>query len=272
MRNLGLCYSNSQQRGCEVTEPGKAVMSENTCPKCGTPYQPYQLVCTKCATLLFDPTSSTLHMRVDPNLLRLRHSHLASDTTLTPEQAISLQIRGLSERVIFEEGTEIILGRVDMSQPGTSRLDLTRYGGHERGVSREHALLRYKGGKLTITDLRSVNGTMRNGQKLNPEQPQEVHDGDELLLGHLSIMVRFEDIPGPKPPAMEDDNEDLTKPLKLSELLDADTAPGFAAPPASGELTKAPEPTANDKGDEKGEKTAGASPDDKPPDATPTPG
>ena len=264
-------------------------MSENTCPKCGTPYQLYELVCKKCATLLFDPTSSTLHMRVDPNLLRLRHSHLASDTTLTPEQAISLHIRGLSERVIFEEGTEIILGRVDISQPATSRLDLTRYGAHERGVSREHALLRYKDTRLTITDLGSVNGTMLNGKKLNPEQAQEVHDGDELLLGHLSMMVRFEEIPRPKPPAVEDDSQDMTKPLKMSEMLADEPAPGLTGPPApndlikthelpadeeslysatspaSGEPTKAPAPTA----DEKEEKTAGASPGDKSPGDTP---
>lgn len=158
------------------------------------------LVCDRCGTLLFDPRASTVHMRVDPTLLQLRRRREKQTGPLADNSHIvSLLIRGISERLAFEEGTEIVLGRIDFTNPDLSRLDLTRYGGHERGVSREHALLRYQDAKLTVTDLHSVNGTMVNLIRLEPNHPWMLKDGDELMLGTLLIKVRFEMPPAAVP-------------------------------------------------------------------------
>jgi hypothetical protein len=96
------------------------------------------------------------------------------------------------ERFIFEEGTEIILGRTDLLTTDPGHFDLTRYGGHDRGVSRTHALLRFSGDAITLTDLNSSNGTFVNTQRLEPQKPYALHTGDELMLGSLSMVVRFE--------------------------------------------------------------------------------
>src|SRR5258708_10625182 len=171
------------------------------CPKCGTTSESGQLVCTKCGTLLFNPSSSTVHMRIDPTLLRLRrHRQQGSDVRL-PERTISLQIRGMSERLNFEEGTAIILGRTDLTAAHSTHLDLSRYGAHERGVSREHAMLRFADNQITVTDLNSVNGTSVNLTRLKPNQPYTLKSGDELMLGTLSIVVNFELNTEPKKPA-----------------------------------------------------------------------
>ena len=131
-------------------------------------------------------------MRADPMLLRLRRNRPNQDDSILPERIIVLQIRGMTERLSFEEGTEVVLGRYDVTASPTPRLDLSHYGARERGVSREHAVLHFERDQLTITDLKSVNGTTVNRTKLGPNQPQVIRNGDEITLGTLSIVVRFE--------------------------------------------------------------------------------
>jgi predicted component of type VI protein secretion system len=151
---------------------------------------PYALACSKCNTLLFEPKRSTVIMRVDPALLRLRRAAEAGGSSVA-EHKVQLIIRGVIERVAFEDGTELVLGRTDLGWSETDRFDLTRYGAHERGVSRAHAVLRYRDGQLTITDLSSVNGTSLNMKRLPPNEPHIVSDNDEIMLGRLAVRVRF---------------------------------------------------------------------------------
>ncbi len=174
-----------------------------TCAKCGTVHVEGQLLCTKCGSLLFDPTASTLHMRVDPMVLRLRTKRFRKGGPVQ-ERTVMMHIRGLVEHISFEEGTGIVLGRVDLSNPDPTRFDLTPYGGHERGVSREHALLRYKDSQLSVTDLNSVNGTLVNQQRLKPGDPQTLKDSDELILGSLPIVVRLDPGQSAETPAAEE--------------------------------------------------------------------
>ena len=161
------------------------------CSNCGEPYSTSDVVCSKCGHTLFDPRSSTVALQIDPNLLRLRRKHTET-SQLHPERSLTLAIRGMVERFIFEEGTEIILGRTDLLATDPGHFDLTRYGGHDRGVSRTHALLRFTDGTITITDLNSSNGTFVNTSKLTPNQPHDLRDKDEIMLGSLSMTVRFE--------------------------------------------------------------------------------
>src|SRR5258708_32177303 len=168
-------------------------MATILCPKCGATNESSQLVCVACGTLLFNPTTTTVHVRIDPALLRLRHTRPAeAAATTVPEHTITLQIRGMSERLTFEEGTEVVLGRTDLAASPMQRLDLSPYGAHERGVSRDHAVLRYGNHELTLTDLKSANGTSVNLNKLEPNQPKALNNGDEFMLGTLSIVVHFE--------------------------------------------------------------------------------
>ena len=42
---------------------------------------------------------------------------------------------------------------------------------------------------LTLVDLGSVNGTHLNGQRLVPNQPRVLRDGDEIRLGRLVVVA-----------------------------------------------------------------------------------
>ncbi|MEP7288922.1 MAG: FHA domain-containing protein, partial [Chloroflexota bacterium] len=144
-------------------------MSTIKCLVCGTENQTDTVkVCAQCGAVLFNPTASTINMHIDPALLRLRRVHEQDSDLNAAAHTIVLHIRGLTERLTFKEGTVIVLGRSDVGTPTLLNMDLNRYGAHERGVSREHAVLRFMGDELTITDLNSANSTSLNFHKLVP--------------------------------------------------------------------------------------------------------
>ncbi len=162
-----------------------------TCSKCGTPYTLNDAVCVKCGHVLLDTHASTIALQVDPGLLRLRRKFEEKSAART-EKSILFKIRGMPERITFEDSTEVIMGRTDMITDDAGHFDLTRFGAHDRGVSRTHALLRFADDKITLTDLNSANGTFLNTKKIAPNDPQPLKDGDEIMLGSLSMIVRFE--------------------------------------------------------------------------------
>jgi pSer/pThr/pTyr-binding forkhead associated (FHA) protein len=85
----------------------------------------------------------------------------------------------------------MILGRADSSSTQVPDLDLTPYGALEKGVSRMHAAIHRSEDTLTLVDMGSVNGTHLNGQRLIPEQPRVLRDGDEIRLGKLVAHIYF---------------------------------------------------------------------------------
>jgi len=50
-------------------------------------------------------------------------------------------------------------------------------------VSGSHAVINASDAGFTITDVGSTNGTFVNGERLTPNEPRELQDGDELTLG-----------------------------------------------------------------------------------------
>jgi hypothetical protein len=161
------------------------------CSNCGMPYTLDDTKCAKCGHILFDPERSTVAVQVDPNAIRLRRTQPPS-SALHPEKTVGLMVRGMVERFTFQEGTEIVLGRTDCFSADPRHIDLARYGGQDKGVSRTHARLRFAGGAITITDLGSSNGTFINAQRLEPNKPLTLHADDKLMLGSLSMTVRFD--------------------------------------------------------------------------------
>jgi pSer/pThr/pTyr-binding forkhead associated (FHA) protein len=105
---------------------------------------------------------------------------------------IVLLIRGMAERIPFQENLVAVIGRADLRIGLIPDFDLTRYGAEERGVSREHARLEVKNGRLFITDLNSTNGTFIGGVRIQPHEIQEIRPGDEFLVGRLAIRVLVE--------------------------------------------------------------------------------
>lgn len=85
---------------------------------------------------------------------------------------------------------EVVIGREDPISDVFPDLDLTNFGGMEKGVSRRHAVLHRSGAEYTIEDMGSTNGTYVNKKKIQPHAPLAIKAGDEVRFGKLSLAVR----------------------------------------------------------------------------------
>jgi pSer/pThr/pTyr-binding forkhead associated (FHA) protein len=122
---------------------------------------------------------------------RLASSTSESPQVVSPEQAITLLIRGMSKRLALTENQEIILGRADPDERIYPGVDLTPFGAREYGVSRKHLRLTLFQRQVIATDLGGGNGTFLAGKLMFPLLPYPVHSGDDLVLGRLPVQIVF---------------------------------------------------------------------------------
>lgn len=86
---------------------------------------------------------------------------------------------------------DLILGRKESDSPMLPDIDLAPYQAAEYGVSRLHASLKRRRQNIVITDLGSTNYTFVNGERLQPHEARELHDGDEIKLARMPLRVIF---------------------------------------------------------------------------------
>ncbi len=59
---------------------------------------------------------------------------------------------------------------------------------HDQGVSRRHARIFTRGGRLYLVDLGSTGGTFCNGKPLGRDKEQELRGGDRLAIGSVEFL------------------------------------------------------------------------------------
>jgi hypothetical protein len=108
------------------------------------------------------------------------------------QTSVQLHVRGHEKPIVvfFNADNEITMGRTH--EKVVVDVDLSNYGAVEHGVSRRHALLRRQNDTIVVVDLESANSTFLNGQRIIPNEPRILRDGDELRLGRLVVRVTFE--------------------------------------------------------------------------------
>lgn len=169
------------------------------CTTCNHPNREGALVCEDCG----------FPIGLDSPTLPTRQLELPDDVETRPtwgtahfdrESAVTLHIRDASEPLILQTRDRIILGRYDSTSLQKPDCDLSPYGALEKGVSRIHAAIYRQEETLTLIDMSSSNGTHLNGQRLIPEQPRILRDGDEIRLGKLVTHIYFRRRPAQRPP------------------------------------------------------------------------
>jgi pSer/pThr/pTyr-binding forkhead associated (FHA) protein len=102
---------------------------------------------------------------------------------------ISILIPGNEKPTIFSERETVIIGRRDDPLNFHPDVDLTANYGVLMGVSRKHAEISLKNGQCFIQDLHSSNGTWLNEKKLVSGNTYPLHNGDQVRLGQLLLLV-----------------------------------------------------------------------------------
>ncbi len=87
-------------------------------------------------------------------------------------------------------GKRIVVGRVKY-EPGVTNPEINLSSQPEAvSVSHMHAALENYGNAFTVTDLRSSNGTVVSGRRLEPHQPIPVNDGETLYFGRVQCVFK----------------------------------------------------------------------------------
>ena len=163
------------------------------CSYCGHENREGTLFCEECGQNLFGDTggaaAATKQLQNVPDELGMKATW--GTARFNSEASIIVHIRDAAEPIVLQPRHETVIGRIDPTSDKKPDLDLSPFGALDKGISRLHAAVRRGEDTLTLVDLSSVNGTYLNGQRLTPNQPRVLRDGDEIRLGKLVIHIYF---------------------------------------------------------------------------------
>jgi DNA-binding response OmpR family regulator len=110
--------------------------------------------------------------------------------TLAIPWVIELHNQQMPETLKVQVENQLIIGRYDKASQVQPDIDLGVYGAEEKGVSRRHLAIRGDEDQLVVIDLSSGNGTLLNGNRLEPNMPHPVKNEDKLQLGLMQLDLR----------------------------------------------------------------------------------
>lgn len=153
-------------------------MSHVYCPECGFQNSEAANFCSKCGSLIRRDESGETTMALTPE-------EIASEASASGGHGVegpALVVRSGGGRVgehFFVAGDTTLIGR---SPDCAVFLD-------DVTVSRRHAEITHSGGRFSIRDLGSLNGTFVNRSRI---ESAEIEDDDELQIGkyRLTFLMR----------------------------------------------------------------------------------
>lgn len=170
------------------TPPAQAAPSGTSCPACGAATVPGGSFCENCGA----PLGA---VQPPPQQPANQQPPVVVPPVYTPPPAHyggaiagRLVIQGSNTNLPLPTGkSEVIVGREDPVSNVFPEINMDPYGGHDAGVSRQHAKFTMQAGRLMIIDMGGPNGTFVNKQKLAAHTPHPVNNGDELRFGRLVV-------------------------------------------------------------------------------------
>ncbi len=161
------------------------------CPQCGAENPEGSLVCFNCYQPFRVEISKDGSTRRLAQVVKGQRQTFWGTARLGEERKLLFHIRNYDEPLEVPLNNQVVLGRLDVESGQVPEVDLSPYGAQEQGVSRRHAIILIEDDTIKVMDLGSANATYMNGQKLVPNQPRILRDGDELRFGKLVMHVNF---------------------------------------------------------------------------------
>lgn len=179
------------------------------CPECGAEHFPGTLFCDACGAAVHPAAQAHMAAVGDgaarPTGPRPAAPPAASPApvpppaTDTPRELSLGHTRDLHARLPHHDaeltvnGTLLWVGRADPDAGFFPELDLSEYGGQDRGVSRRHATIQWVEGGYVLIDQHSSNGTWLNGVRLVAGYAYQIPPGANVRFGGLLVQLTIAD-------------------------------------------------------------------------------
>jgi len=155
-----------------------------TCSQCGTVNPQGTLFCNIC----FAPTGRTDTL-LPAGPLQISNGPVRSpwliilENSIPTGQTINLPCPPYD--------SALLIGRTDLKNGIVVDIDVTMYGGFDKGVSRKHAKILYENNNFFMEDWESSLGTFINKEKLSKGVQKVIKHDDEIRFANL--IMRFND-------------------------------------------------------------------------------
>ncbi|MGC4043696.1 MAG: FHA domain-containing protein [Armatimonas sp.] len=140
------------------------------------------------ASVRFGSVDLTIHIPLVPGAARLSIGAKPVDKTRMPVAALASGASQPAARLVTNEGKEYTLKSTSTVFGRKPASDVVLTG--DAFISGTHAKVVYENGSYKVIDLGSTNGTKVNGQKLTPNVPVALADGDAVQLGQTNFLFR----------------------------------------------------------------------------------
>ena len=165
--------------------PGRWIV----CARCNAAIEPGASYCPSCGQPLTHPGGVACPRCGAANLNGSAFCETCG-AALPPRPYLVVSQTGLRLPLFANDQAAIVVGRSDPLSGAAPDLDLEPYVGELAGLSRRHARLALRDNQCWIEDLNSVNWTYVNNQRLSPERPAPLQNGDLLRLGNVYLTFR----------------------------------------------------------------------------------
>ena len=159
------------------------------CPICKHSEFVGTLYCSECGTRLVH----TAPIGPGSEFLELDRADTSEVAPIGPGLAagaiFGLRVMKTGDMVSLVGRENYTLGRSAGSQAIVPDVDLDTYGAQDQGISRLHAEIRLDETGVHVVDLDSVNGTLINGKRIEPQEPKELRNKDIIQLGSMQLQV-----------------------------------------------------------------------------------
>jgi hypothetical protein len=171
------------------------------CPDCGAPQYPGALFCDSCGAAVHPAARAYLAAQVARSPVVHpapgdRETAPARPTGDPPPVVIPRVLRASfphHEGQLTFRSALVQVGRADPDAGYVPELDLTPYGGQERGVSRRHATIQWVEGGFVLIDQHSGNGTWLDGARLVAGFAYQIPPTATVRFGGLLVQLSITD-------------------------------------------------------------------------------
>jgi hypothetical protein len=181
---------------------GQNGIGSTACPVCGAASLPGEAFCDNCGAALLAPTSYVSPSQVP---VQAGQSQAGAPPSYSPAPMPSsgyampaTQARPVTAALVvtsppppatirIPDRPELIVGRSDPQSNSFPDVDLGPYGGLDLGVSRRHFRITRNGDHFYLEDLKAMNGSIVNGQRIPPYTLHPLRHGDRITLGKMEL-------------------------------------------------------------------------------------